>query len=82
MALSRDEKLDYLARLFMYAAKVGYDADIEDVEYFCRSIAHEMDMNVDNVITSKYVDEDTGALVGSEDEVTGKIRELINIANP
>lgn len=82
MTMSREEKIEYLSRLFMYAAKLGYDADIEDVEYFCRSIADEMQMNVDNVVTSRYVDENTGGLNGSEGEVMGKIRDLISIANP
>ena len=78
--MTKEQKIDYLSRLFMYGAKVGYDADITVVEYFMYSIAADMGINAEGVLTSEHVT-DTAQLNASEDAVFDKIRAQLIALN-
>ncbi|NIP44033.1 MAG: hypothetical protein GWN61_21145, partial [candidate division Zixibacteria bacterium] len=80
--MTREEKLDFLARLIMYGAKVGYDANIADVEYFIFSIGEDMGMNMQGVRTSEHIGYETGKLNAPEDEVIRKIKNQLMSMNP
>jgi hypothetical protein len=79
--MTREEKLDFMARLFMYGAKVGYDADITEVEYFIRSVADDMGFNTEGILTSSHVDE-RGELKDSEESVMAEYKRELLARNP
>jgi hypothetical protein len=79
--MTKDEKLGFISKLFMYGAKVGYEADIVEVEYFIRSAAADMGVNLGALATSTYVNTD-GELAASAEETEADILRKLAVLNP
>jgi hypothetical protein len=78
--MTKQEKIEYLARLWMYGAKVGYNADISQVEYFIRLVGDDLGLDMEGLITSAHIT-DAGELGAPEDEVIEKFRAALIAMN-
>jgi len=80
--MTKEEKIEFLSRLFMYGAKVGFDSDIYHVEYFIYSIARDMGVTAEDIRPLDYLDETNYEISGSEESVMDDIRKILVSQNP
>ena len=80
--MTKDEKIEYLSRLFMYVVKIGYQSDIDQVEYFTRGIADQMGIEHAAHRTEDLLNPATLEMDGTDEEVMNRIKARLMEQNP
>ena len=79
--MTKEEKIEFLSRLWMYGAKCGYNADISQVEYFLHQVGDDLGLSTETLVTSRHVN-DSGDLNASEKAVMDAFRMELFTQNP